>query len=471
MNNKEVKKDHIMTMILVDDLNEYLSKYDDKIYEIVMMTRLQVKPILNISKTPIPQDNATVLSVTSDEETTSDVDIHYLLLKETVQEKLSTIYELTNKTDNFSLAKVLYLNDFIDSYFKTKVMDFNERIDNRKDILEKLSILKKLVLPEQRTNEWYAIRETILTASSLADAIGEGHFSTKDQLLIQKCGGPRGEVPFKIVEWGVMYEPVATKFYELMNNLTVLEFGLVPHPTFKIFGASPDGICDEDSPENYIGRMLEIKCPPKRQFTKEVPRHYWMQMQGQLESCNLEECDFLQVKFIEYFNEQDYNDDFILEEGILKEGYSSLNLPKGLLVAFVKDNPGNDPTIKYEYCDFYQSHSDLTEFAKVKIAEYKSSDFKYDRIIQHWWKIERYECVLVGRDRKWWLETQPKIIDFWEDVLHYRKVGIQVFHDLKAEKKIKRIKLKKPSQKKKNTFSIDKAVVENIKNNYLIDSD
>ena len=79
------------------------------------------------------------------------------------------------------------------------------------------------------------MRETILTASSLAEAIGEGHFSTKEELILQKCGGPRGEVPFNIVEWGVMYEPVATKFYELMNNLTVLEFGLVPHPEFTIF--------------------------------------------------------------------------------------------------------------------------------------------------------------------------------------------------------------------------------------------
>ena len=48
-----------------------------------------------------------------------------------------------------------------------------------------------------------------------------------------------------------------------MNGVTIVEFGLVPHPTFNIFGASPDGICDEDSPKEFIGRMLEIKCPPK----------------------------------------------------------------------------------------------------------------------------------------------------------------------------------------------------------------
>ena len=35
---------------------------------------------------------------------------------------------------------------------------------------------------------------------------------TKEQLLIQKCGGPRGEVPFEIVEWGVKYEPSQQHF-------------------------------------------------------------------------------------------------------------------------------------------------------------------------------------------------------------------------------------------------------------------
>ena len=45
----------------------------------------------------------------------------------------------------------------------------------------------------------------------------------QQELLLQKCGGPSGEVPFEIVEWGVMYEPVSTKVYELMNHLTVLK--------------------------------------------------------------------------------------------------------------------------------------------------------------------------------------------------------------------------------------------------------
>ena len=427
-----------MDIITKDDLNDIINNKDSLIYESIRNNK--------------------------DSDTIED-DIYSEILQK---------YDLIDKNDDLSVSKKLYYKSYVRDMIHKKTIDYKNRIEKRKDIIEKLEKLKKLVLPEQRSEEWYKIREGILTASSLADAIGEGHFCNKDQLLIQKCGGPRGEVPFNIVEWGVMYEPVATTFYEKLNNLTVLEFGLVPHPDFKIFGASPDGICDKDSPSDYIGRMLEIKCPPKRVFTSEVPRHYWMQMQGQLESCDLEECDFLQVKFIEYFTEQEYLEDVYLEDDIIKEGYSSNNLPKGLLLAFILNNLEGNPTIKYEYCNFNSSFDSLKEWSANMIDKYQKSNFKYDNIKFHWWKIDRYECTLVGRDREWWLETQPKIIDFWEDVLHYRKIGIQNFIDEKEEKKkqktTKRIKLKS-DKSKKNTFEIDKKLVNQINTKYLILSD
>ena len=431
-------KERSMTMILENDLYQYISEYDDRLYQCVK------------------------------EDKTDDINS----LKEELFQKLEDLYELKDKTDHFSESKIVYVKDFINQIFDEHILDFTNRIEQRKDIHQKVEKLKKLKLPEQRSQEWYDLRNKVMTASSLADAIGEGHFSTREELLIQKCGGPRGEVPFHIVEWGVMYEPVATRFYELMNNVTVLEFGLVPHPEFKIFGASPDGICDTTSPADYIGRMLEIKCPPKRQFTKEVPRHYWMQMQGQLEACDLEECDFLQVKIIEYFSEQDYQDDIFKENDSVQEGYSSLQLPKGLLLAFVTRATEGDPEIKYEYCEFYQSYDELIQWSKNIIQEYRDKNIQYDECIKHWWKIERYECSLVGRDRKWWLGVQPKLIDFWEDVEHYRKVGIQEFLDKKEEKKTKKIKLKKEKPEiKKTVYEIDKSIVEDIQQNYYLNSD
>ena len=399
-------------------------------------------------------------------------------LKKNLYDKLVLHYELNEKQDSLNTSKKLYIQSFIEMKVSEMIRGFQERIKHRLTIQEKLDQLKLLELPEQRSQAWYDIREKILTASSLADAIGEGHFSTREELLIQKCGGPRPEVPFQIVEWGVMYEPVATRFYELMNNLTVLEFGLVPHPEFKIFGASPDGICDSDSPPDYIGRMLEIKCPPKRKFTKEVPKHYWMQMQGQLESCDLEECDFLQVKLEEYTDSADYQADFIMNNELVKQGYSSSGLAKGLLLAFITYSTEGNPKIAYEYCEFYQSFDELQKWSEKVIAEYREKNIQYDECKKHWWKIERYECTLVGRDRGWWLSVQPKIIDFWEDVEHYRKLGVQVLLDKKEEKKLKKIKmkqggkLKKPKKKPpQNVFEIQKATVEELQNNYFLNSD
>jgi len=423
-----------MDIITTDDLNKIINKYDDKIYN-------------NVRN-----------NLTND-----------IIIKDICDELINT-YELNDKDDDLSLSRKYYFHNYVKNSIHKKVVDFKTRIKGRETILEKLKELKELKLPDQRSEEWYKIRESILTASSLADAIGEGHFSTKEDLLLQKCGGPRGEVPFSIVEWGVMYEPVATTFYEKLNNLTVLEFGLVPHPEFKIFGASPDGICDVDSPPDYIGRMLEIKCPPKRKFTDEVPRHYWMQMQGQLESCDLEECDFLQVKFIEYLSEEDYITDVYLENGIVKEGYNNNNLPKGLLISFIQNNIEGNPTIKYEYGDFYSSHENLKKWSDNILNQYKNGDFKYDIFKFHWWRIERYECTLVGRDREWWLSIQPKIIDFWEDVLHHRKIGIQDILDKREERKTKKIKIRK-EKSKKNTFEIDKDIVEQMNTKYLILSD
>ena len=65
-------------------------------------------------------------------------------------------------------------------------------------------------------------------------------------------------------------------------------------------GASPDGITDD-------GVMVEIKCPPKRKFTKTVPPHYKMQVLGQLEVCNLDDLIDLKNLLITAINKIDKN--------------------------------------------------------------------------------------------------------------------------------------------------------------------
>ena len=386
------------------------------------------------------------------------------LIKGEIYGKLVNKYELEDNL--LDISSKYYIETFIDSYFTKIVADYNERKRNRSNIANKLQFLKTLKLPEQRSQEWYDMRDKMLTASSLADSLGKGHFRTRGSLLIDKTSTePPPYFTSPIIEWGVKYEPVATTFYEKLNNLSILEFGLVPHSKLKIFGASPDGICDIDSPEDYVGRMLEIKCPPVRKFTKEVPEHYWMQMQGQLECCDLEECDFLQVKLLEYNTEEEYIDDKLTEDSELKEGLTVNNLPKGLVLSFSKRV--NDKTeYHYEYSEFYSSYDKLKEWSQKIIDGYP---LEYDKLEFHWWKIERYECTLVHRDRKWWLDTVPEILNFWEDVEHYRKIGNQELLDQRDAKKKKRKGTKKASTK--HIITINQDIMKQVENNYLLGSD
>ena len=397
-----------------------------------------------------------------------------LELEDLINGIISDIMEENNLTDDtlFNISQKHFIQNHVYLKCNELRLKFKGVFYHKKNIQMKLENLLKMELPEQRSKEWYALRDTMLTASSLADALGKGHFRTRDQLLIEKSSKePPPRFGNAITEWGVMYEPVATTFYEKLNNLEILEFGLVPHPSFKIFGASPDGICSEKSPEDYVGRMLEIKCPPKRKFTKEVPDHYWMQMQGQLECCDLEECDFLQVKLEEYGSEEEYSVD---SNG--NQGKTSNDYPKGLVLSFITQK--HDETIyHYEYSEFYKSVDEIKEWAFQTI----SAKNNYDTLKYHWWRIERYECTLVLRDRQWWNGVMPEILNFWEDVEHYRKVGNQELIDKKEERKNKRKKNKeekdkkekdlKPKKVNKNIITINQEITEEINNSYLLDSD
>lgn len=388
-------------------------------------------------------------------------------LKNEYLELLKNEYKLTDRSLSLNNSQDYFFQYFIDTFIQSKKDIYEKRWNRIKnDIPSILEKLKLLELPEQRSKEWYDIRNNVLTASSLADALGKGHFQTKLDLLIDKTSTKaKPFISNDIIEWGVKYEPIATSFYEHINKLKIVEFGLVPHPELTIFGASPDGICDIDSPSDYVGRMLEIKCPPVRKFTKEVPFHYWIQMQGQLETCDLEECDFLQVKLIEYNSETDYNNDKCLQYDnfTVMEGYSSNVLPKGLLITITYIDEDNHKKYMYEYPDLYLSYDEyLNYYETIKL---KYTDKKYT-ITKNWWKIERYECTLVGRDREWWNSIVPDILDFWEEVEYYRLKGNQELIDKKNKRR-----RKKKTEPKENIIEINQEIKNTIENKCLLDSD
>jgi len=147
---------------------------------------------------------------------------------------------------------------------------------------------------EQRTDEWFAIRKTIISATDVGTILGYNRFSSKNDLLKKKLSDDDTMIESPAIDHGVFFEPIATKCYEnLKGGVCVHDVGLVIHPVFKWLGASPDGIMED-------GRLLEIKCLYSRQFKNtaaDIPRQYWAQIQIQLEVCDVEECDLYQCIF------------------------------------------------------------------------------------------------------------------------------------------------------------------------------
>jgi putative phage-type endonuclease len=147
---------------------------------------------------------------------------------------------------------------------------------------------------QQRTPQWYAVRDTMLTASDVAAALDIKPFdsfsgSPRKELLKKKLS-PTAHFSNAFTAHGNQYEDVARCIYEERSGRKVLEFGLLVHAELKWLGASPDGV-------TTCGRAVEIKCPMSRPIIPgHVPEHYFPQVQIVMEVADLEEAVFIQYK-------------------------------------------------------------------------------------------------------------------------------------------------------------------------------
>lgn len=169
----------------------------------------------------------------------------------------------------------------------------------------------------QRTPEWYAARKTRITASEAASCLIKDALTCEDyfnefgeaskfplngrcansymskNMYIKRKTGRQESFSTQATMHGNLFEDIAVNIYEITNKTKVYPFGLIQHPTISFIGASPDGITPD-------GIMLEIKCPLTRKITGIPPFHYWIQMQIQMETCNLDNCDFMECDFKVY---------------------------------------------------------------------------------------------------------------------------------------------------------------------------
>ena len=324
---------------------------------------------------------------------------------------LENIYDLSKEESKYLLKS--YLNIGLSLIFKyiipkrsySKSYIRTNKINYLK-IGEQIKYLKNIIQPEQRSDAWYIFRNSTLTASNIWKIFVSDYSQT--QLILEKCE-PLNINKFKVtntnspLHWGQKYEPVSILYYEYIHNTKVSEFGCIPHKEYNYIAASPDGIiCDSSS--NLFGRMLEIKNVVSREITGIPKMEYWIQMQLQMEVCDLNECDFLETKFIEYTTEEEYREDKETEY-------------KGVILQYLKEE-----SPYYVYAPFMLIDLDSEEYKKWEHEE-KEKNKDLELITRLYWKLVKISCVLVLRNKLWFKKVQPMIEIFWNNLVEERESG------------------------------------------------
>ena len=283
----------------------------------------------------------------------------------------------------------------------------------------KIKYLETIPQPEQRTPEWYTFRNDRLTASDLLYAIDCSN-KKRAEIIKKKCGYNPPFTPGQAILHGIKFEQIATEIYEGRNNLEILEFGCLPHQHIPFFGASPDGIVSYRSQNrNYVGRMLEIKCPKSRTITGIIPEAYYAQIQGQLEVCDLEYCDFLECSIKEYSDKNAFIKDS--PENQVSTYLQSNGDEKGIIIELYDTQEKKNT---YVYC--HQKFDTIDEFNVWEDAEIDKilDQERLEYLGTTFWYLKEYSCVLVNRNREWFNKRYIKIKEFWDDVLKTRASGV-----------------------------------------------
>lgn len=322
------------------------------------------------------------------------------------------------------------------------------------EVAEKITRLVAAEQPEQRTQAWYEFRHGLISASSLSKCL-----STEAQLnslIYEKCKpvGDHSGTGFtntsSPMHWGQRFEPVSQMIYQHMYNTKIQEFGCIRHMIHNFIGASPDGINVDPESERY-GRMIEIKNIVNRELTGVPKPEYWVQMQGQLEVCDLEECDFLETVFKEYDSEEalykqsrsdcdckvsgtetdckvsstetDCNDSQI-ESDIPEYRGVILYFVQRVSMGDISSLTGAIDTPHYEYMPL--SVPIQKDAVDAWIAETRlrlRRDWSLYQTI--YWYLDDYSCVTVPRNREWFAAALPKIQETWDIIVKERVEGYE----------------------------------------------
>ena len=323
------------------------------------------------------------------------------------------------------------VNDIVEDFFEIFDHEFPKRSDictsvnilpNIEEVSNKLEIIKNIYQPVQRTTEWYEFRHNLITASNIWKIFKSD--SQINSIIYEKCKpfDPQSSDKYNwaaggSLQWGTIYETVSIQLYETLFLTKIAEFGCVKHPKYDCIGASPDGINVDPTSDRY-GRMIEVKNIVNREITGIPKEEYWIQMQIQMETCDLDECDFIETRFKEYTLETDFYEDEIVE-------------CKGIILCFTQKNEYNSkPLYKYSPIQLGKNIDAIRIWVMDTIAEFQQDCILYKT---HYWYLDEFSCVLVKRNKLWFQYAIPKILETWKIIETEKNTGYE--HRM-AKKKI-----------------------------------
>jgi putative phage-type endonuclease len=340
--------------------------------------------------------------------------------------------DLSSALEEYIRAYLLFV-DIDKDIIKKKT---EQNISIIKESLERINNVPK---QKQRSPEWYEFRKRNFTASDFYKIFSDNQLNS----VIKKKLHPNisnGFHPSRLplaIKRGVMYEDVAIAIYENMFNTNVSEHGCIPHMSIEGLAASPDGIIEDISSSKY-GHMIEIKCVLSRELNGEIPEVYWVQMQVQMEVCNLEFCDFFECDFKEISTEEELlyyvNDNNIKYYGIFYEGVSK--------------NSGEPKYIYSKVCDLNINNV--------------PDDYVHSET--HYWYLESFTLRTIRRNRDWFNNIYDRFIHA-RDLLNEKRDNPELLININKKEKEKE---KKNKSKMKQTAIFEEIYDENPRPNTIV---
>jgi putative phage-type endonuclease len=276
--------------------------------------------------------------------------------------------------------------DVVEHFFDVFV--FNSwYLPQKHHIENKLTQLRSVPQPAQKSQEWLDQRHQMITASSAWKILKSP--AQRNSFIYEKCKETPSTFSSPSVRWGQKYEPLSIQIYEELNATKIEEFGCIQHTRYPFLGASPDGI-NVDSGSSKFGTMLEIKNIVNRTITGIPKNEHWIQTQLQMEVCGLELCDLVETRFIECSWEE----------------YQISEKRKGVLVEPWFEKPIYMPVEFTQNPHDWFSGGDRSPLGTIVF-----------------WILDEYSCIEIPRDREWFAASIGAFQETWNCILAERMTG------------------------------------------------